>query len=949
MEYKNKWPNFIRWFLTKPKTSGFLIFLILSIGVAFSIFQRLQIIKENEHREMRSTLENLHQNIDQCLKGCYTATLTLALTINDNGTPDNFDSIGSQLVASNNCISTVQLVPNGVIKYIYPLQGNESALNLDLFSTPSVKREALKSMINRKMYFAGPLVLKQGGIGIVGRLPVYKKNKFWGFSAVVIKFGDLLKVSGINSIDTNKYYFQFSKINPNTQKEEFFLPLKKDIYKNQQISAKIPDGNWKLSLIEKKQNHHYSVLFLPSILGFILALLLGSFVTILLNRPRQLHKLLDIQEKKLLNSELKFKTIFNQAPIGIALVDNDTGAFLEINNKFCRILEYSENEMKTKNYQSIIHPHDLIINEKNEKALNEGQIKDYNLKKRYITKSGKKIWANIIVSSLSKENEKSNTNTNIAIVEDITLQKQTLEDLKKSEKQFKNLFKNSPIPLWEVDLSFIKSYLKDLNLIDKDPVVVEKYFFEHYDVVHTCFNLVKIIAVNNECLKILNIKTKQELVSNLEQVLDTETINDFIKQLIAITQNNNQLTYDSKIKNSNGESIDIHFRWSTIQGHEKTFERMIISTEDITFRKTNEKIILKSQQKVQSIINTIDGIVWECDIQTFAFTFVSKKVEQILGYTSEEWLSNPNFWKDHIHPEDREWVTEYCVAKTNEHLNHDLEYRMICKNGAIIWLRDMVNIVYENSKATSLQGIMIDITKSKNIEDDLNNSFMLVSKQNERLLNFSYIISHNLRSHTSNIASIVTLLKEAETEHEKQQMMELLVSVSSLLNETMLHLNEVINIRTNIDLATESLNLKEYIDNVMKVFSKQIISKEVTIFNHISEDLTINYNPAYLESILYNIISNAIRYSHSERKIIIDIKWITKKNKNILEISDNGMGIDLVKNANKIFGMYKTFSNDPSSKGVGLFITKNQIEAMGGTITVESEPNVGTTFKIEIV
>jgi signal transduction histidine kinase len=216
-------------------------------------------------------------------------------------------------------------------------------------------------------------------------------------------------------------------------------------------------------------------------------------------------------------------------------------------------------------------------------------------------------------------------------------------------------------------------------------------------------------------------------------------------------------------------------------------------------------------------------------------------------------------------------------------------------------------------------------------------------------LNFSYIISHNLRSHTSNIASIVTLLQTSETEQEKQQMMELLVSVSSLLNETMLHLNEVINIRTNISLTIESLNLKEYIDNVMKIFSKQIITNEVSIFNHIPEDLVINYNPAYLESILYNFISNAIRYSHPERKIIIDLKWITKKNKNILQISDNGIGIDLVKNGNKIFGMYKTFSNDPTSKGVGLFITKNQVEAMGGSIKVESELNEGTTFKIEIV
>jgi signal transduction histidine kinase len=137
------------------------------------------------------------------------------------------------------------------------------------------------------------------------------------------------------------------------------------------------------------------------------------------------------------------------------------------------------------------------------------------------------------------------------------------------------------------------------------------------------------------------------------------------------------------------------------------------------------------------------------------------------------------------------------------------------------------------------------------------------------------------------------------------------------------NVSEVINIRTNVSLVIQSLNLKECIENVMKVFSQQIISKEVTILNQIPDDLIINYNPAYLESILFNLISNAIRYSHPERKIVIYLKWKTKIDKNHLEISDNGIGIDLVKNGNKIFGMYKTFSNNPSSKGVGLFITKN--------------------------
>jgi signal transduction histidine kinase len=148
--------------------------------------------------------------------------------------------------------------------------------------------------------------------------------------------------------------------------------------------------------------------------------------------------------------------------------------------------------------------------------------------------------------------------------------------------------------------------------------------------------------------------------------------------------------------------------------------------------------------------------------------------------------------------------------------------------------------------------------------------------------------------------------------------------------------------------VSESLNLQQYLENVQRVLSEQINSKDVSISTIMPDDVMINYNPAYLESILYNIISNSIRYSHPERKPIIIIKWINDDDNKILQISDNGVGIDLVKNADKIFGMYKTFTNNSDSKGIGLFITKNQIDAMGGNITVESEPNIGTTFKIYI-
>jgi len=104
-----------------------------------------------------------------------------------------------------------------------------------------------------------------------------------------------------------------------------------------------------------------------------------------------------------------------------------------------------------------------------------------------------------------------------------------------------------------------------------------------------------------------------------------------------------------------------------------------------------------------------------------------------------------------------------------------------------------------------------------------------------------------------------------------------------------------------------------------------------------------------LESILYNIISNAIRYCDKERKSFISIQLYQENDFKVLEISDNGIGIDLEKNKDKIFGMYKTFSDNEDSRGIGLFITKNQVDAMGGKITVESELNVGTTFKIYIL
>ncbi|MBP6587984.1 MAG: PAS domain S-box protein, partial [Flavobacterium sp.] len=745
---------------------------------------RNNIQQEKEQNKMNSILTDAHLNIEQSLKNCYTTTVSLALTLDNKGIPQNFEAVSKQLIKSNPLVSVVQMVPNGVIKYIYPLNGNEAALDLNILNVADLKKEAKESINTQKVYFAGPLKLRQGGIGIVGRLPVYHNNSFWGFTAVIVKLETLLETSGINSLNHPNYYFQVSKKNPITYKEQFFLPSKTSLSKSHYVSQEITDSDIKLYLVAKKAPLVYPEILFSSILGLIVAALFGILTTKLLKKPEELRYLLKKQEEKLLKNEMKFKTIIDQAPIGFAIINTRSGNVMEANKKYCDMFGFNFEEIKQMDVTSLTHPNDLAKILEYIKSLDEGKITEYSMEKRCITKTGDVIWVNLSVSQLFESNEKPTS--------------------------------------------------------------------------HIAFVI------------------------------------------------------------------------------------------DITERKEAEALIEKSQARFKSLIDTIDGIVWEYDLETKSSTFISKKIENLLGYLVEEYSESPEFWEDHIHPEDREFALALSAKENKNHVNHDYEYRMLKKNGEIIWVRDIINYVFENGKPVISRGIMIDITIMKEAEKNLSNSLQLVTEQNKRLLNFSYIVSHNLRSHTSNIESIISLIESAESEEERNEMMQLLKSVSNSLDETMKHLNEVVNINTNINLVTKPLNLINYIDKAKEVLSEQILSNKVTLTTNIPEDATINYNSAYLESILYNLISNAIRYRHPQRKPIISINLYQQNDKTIIEVSDNGIGIDLVRNADKIFGMYKTFSSNSDARGIGLFITKNQVDAMGGSITVDSIPNEGTTFKIYV-
>src|SRR6267142_1189888 len=127
---------------------------------------------------------------------------------------------------------------------------------------------------------------------------------------------------------------------------------------------------------------------------------------------------------------------------------------------------------------------------------------------------------------------------------------------------------------------------------------------------------------------------------------------------------------------------------------------------------------MAAQQRFRDLVNSVEGIVWEADAPTFQFAFVSNQAERILGYPVERWLSEPTFWTDHLHPNDREWAVRFCEEAVGDKRDHDFEYRMIAADGRVVWVRDLVTVVVQGDRATRLRGVMVDITERKRAEEE---------------------------------------------------------------------------------------------------------------------------------------------------------------------------------------------------------------------------------------
>lgn len=243
-------------------------------------------------------------------------------------------------------------------------------------------------------------------------------------------------------------------------------------------------------------------------------------------------------------------------------------------------------------------------------------------------------------------------------------------------------------------------------------------------------------------------------------------------------------------------------------------------------------------------------------------------------------------------------------------------------------------------------GVGRNVTPRIEKELELKRLLEVTSSQNNKLFNFTHIVSHNIRSHTSNLSMIVDVIENTDKVDDKLSYFDLFKEGTEKLSESIEYLNEIISIQQKTNIEKTKIFLKNEIEKTKKALSLVIKESEITITDTIPKDLTVTAIPAYLDSILLNLFTNAIKYKSPERNSTLEIGYEIIKDYLVINFKDNGLGLNLERNGHKIFGMYKTFHDNEDAKGIGLFITKNQLEAMNGKIEVESKVGEGSNFKI---
>lgn len=375
--------------------------------------------------------------------------------------------------------------------------------------------------------------------------------------------------------------------------------------------------------------------------------------------------------------------------------------------------------------------------------------------------------------------------------------------------------------------------------------------------------------------------------------------------------------------------------------------RMIGAIQDVTKQKEEEQRL----RLLETVITQTKDAVMITDIDTSQnvipnIIFVNSAFTDMTGYTAEEVIGKSPIMFIGAKSDMLEFdKLKTAIQEYRECFVETINYK---KNGEEFWNNfSMIPVTDKDGEHSHWISIQRDVTEEKNKEKEREQLIRELTQNNKDLKQFSYITSHNLRAPLSNLTGLLNLVEDMDIEDpELKEIISGFSKSTHLLNETINDLVKVVIIKDNPSIHKEKVLIKEIFENVFNQLSFLIGLHKPILKIDLEEVLILNINKSYLESIFLNLLTNAIKYRSENRQLKVNISSKVEGDNLVLTFKDNGVGIDLVRNRDKIFGLYQRFHNHPDSKGLGLYLVKSQVEAMGGSINVESTVGKGTTFTI---
>ena len=620
------------------------------------------------------------------------------------------------------------------------------------------------------------------------------------------------------------------------------------------------------------------------------------------------------------------ETIINEIQ-QLICIKNKEGRYTYVNLAFSDIVDLPiKNILGKDDFELGFFLNPKLIRDSDLKVFESAQKKHIPIEP-YTDKFGNLYWFQTTKTPLL--NDEGEVEEILVISSDITKGLDTQQKLSTSELRYRSIFENN--------YSGIIVISRDLKIINKNRAF-------------------------NKLVDLPYARLISDQLNNYISTQDQQDLKDLMLGMFA--RNYEYFDLNLQLTSASGKIISTLCFVRGLYDEYGNFTEAVVTFQDITNELESRKELEESENRFRSIFENATEALLLLDYDTKRYIDANSNSEVLFGYTKAELISltlgelsplNQGDGRDSAN------LSGEYMKKAIQGENVTYEWIVRRKDGRLIPCEvRLAKLPYKDR--TIVRTSVIDITERKKAEHLLNLEKRKLQESNQELIGlnhqlanqtnqlqeFAYISSHNLRSPAGNIRALLDFYRTDPTSDNLALFLDKLEVVSTDLMDTINELAQVVKIKNEIAPELGEMLISKLVDKAKDSLSEQIKLKQANIITNFSEAPRIHASKTYMDSIFLNLISNALKYSKDDVIPEIEITSFISNDKLILEFKDNGLGIDLVKYGSKIFGLRRTFHRKKDSNGVGLFITKAQVEAMKGTITVQSIPDIGSTFTIRL-